>query len=300
MTADTSPQGPLLDRRVNAFRPDLADERLRGRVEAERFVAGTLHRIASASTPIRRAPRSDGPIDSEALHGEIVRVFEETMEGWAFVQLATDDYVGYVSSDALGAIDPAPTHRVSALRTFVYPEADLRKPPLGLLPFGATLALVGEAVTRGTPYRLLPGGMGAVVATHVAPVDAEPALDFVAVAERFLETPYLWGGRTSLGLDCSALVQLSLAAAGIKAPRDSDQQAASLGDVLADGLDGERQRGDLVFWPGHVGILADAETLLHASGYQMEVVAEPLYEAVARIAASAGLPTVVRRIGFEA
>ncbi len=300
MTADTSPQGPLLDRRVNAFRPDLADERLRGRVEAERFVAGTLRRIASASTPIRRAARSDGPIDSEALHGEIVRVFEETMEGWAFVQLATDDYVGYVSSDALGALEPAPTHRVSALRTFVYPEADLRKPPLGLLPFGASLVLAGEAVTRGTPYCLLPGGMGAVFATHVAPVDAEPALDFVAVAERFLETPYLWGGRTSLGLDCSALVQLSLAAAGIKAPRDSDQQAASLGDVLADGLDGERQRGDLVFWPGHVGILADAETLLHASGYQMEVVAEPLDEAVARIAASAGLPTVVRRIGFEA
>ena len=298
--SDATTPAAALDRRVNAFRPDLADARLEGLVDAERFVAGVDRRIAAASTPIRRAPRSDGGIDSEALHGEVVRVFEETMEGWAFVQLETDGYVGYVSSDALGPLEPAPTHRVTALRTFIYPEADLRKPPLGLLSFGATLALTGEAVTRGTPYRLLPHGMGAVVATHVAPIEAAPAVDFVAVAERFLETPYLWGGRTSLGLDCSALVQLSLAACGIKAPRDSDQQAAALGAVLPDGLQGERQRGDLVFWQGHVGILADRETLLHASGYEMQVVAEPLDEAVARIAASAGLPTVVRRIEFGA
>ncbi|SHG95367.1 SH3 domain-containing protein [Kaistia soli DSM 19436] len=289
----------LLDPRSHAFRPDLADARLQGRVEAQRFVEGTLRRITAASTPIRGAPRTDGGVASEALHGEVVRVFEETIEGWAFVQLETDGYVGYVASDALGAVDPGPTHRVTALRTFVYPEADLRRPPLGLLSFGSVLALGGEAVTRGTPYRLLKNGMGAVVATHVAPIDDAPALDFVSVAERFIETPYLWGGRTSLGLDCSALVQLSLAATGIKAPRDSDQQAASLGDVLSDGLLGTRLRGDLVFWKGHVGIVADPETLLHASGYQMEVVAEPLDEAVARIAASAGLPTVVRRIAFE-
>ncbi len=295
---DAAANAERLDPRSHAFRDDLADARLRGRVAAARFVEGIDRRIAAASTPIRRTPRFDAGVDSEALQGEVVRVFEETMEGWAFVQLETDGYVGYVSSDALGPLDPAPTHRVTSLRTFVYPEADLRKPPLGLLSFGANLALAGEAMTRGTPYRLLPHGMGAVVATHVAPVDAEPALDFVAVAERFLETPYLWGGRTSLGLDCSALVQLSLAACGVRVPRDSDQQAASLGQVLPEGLDGERQRGDLVFWKGHVGILADAETLLHASGYQMEVVAEPLDEALARIAASAGLPTVVRRIDF--
>lgn len=290
----------VLDRRLNAYRPDLADLRLKGQVTAERFVEGTLSRVTAASTPIRRAPRPDGPIDSEALLGEVVRVFEETMEGWAFVQLETDRYVGYVAADALGPLDPLPTHRVTALRTFVYPEADLRKPPLGALSFGAKLALGGVAVTRGTPYLLLPNGAGAVVETHVAPLDAPWALDFVAVAERFLETPYLWGGRTSLGLDCSALVQLSLAAAGIDAPRDSDLQAAMLGEALPDGLAGPRERGDLVFWPGHVGILADPETLLHASGYQMEVVAEPLDEAVARIALTAGPPTAVRRIRFEA
>ncbi|MBZ9938524.1 C40 family peptidase [Mesorhizobium sp. BR1-1-16] len=289
----------LLDPRSHAFRADLADARLKGRVEAERFVEGVLKRVTAASTPIRSAPRTDGGIASEALHGEVVRVFEDTIEGWAFLQLETDGYVGYVSSDALGPLDPAPTHRVTALRTFIYPQADLRRPPLGLLSFGSALALGGEAVTRGTPYRLLKNGMGAVVATHVAPIDDAPALDFVSVAERFIETPYLWGGRTSLGLDCSALVQLSLAAAGIKAPRDSDQQAAALGDVLPEGLAGTRLRGDLVFWPGHVGILADPETLLHASGYQMEVVAEPLDEAVARIAVTAGLPSVVRRIAFD-
>lgn len=294
MSSDT----PVLDRRSHAYRPDLADIRLEGRVEAARFVAGVPRRIAAASAPIRRAPRADAGIDSEVLQGEVVQVFEETIEGWAFVQLETDGYVGYVSSDALGRLDPEPTHRVTALRTFIYPEADLRKPPLGILSFGARLALGGEAVTRGMPYRLLAGGVGAVVATHVAPLDAEPALDFVAVAERFLETPYLWGGRTSLGLDCSALVQLSLAAAGVAAPRDSDQQALRLGRVLPEGLSGDRRRGDLVFWKGHVGMLADAETLLHASGHQMEVVAEPLDEAVERIARSADLPSVVRRIDF--
>lgn len=291
--------GAPLDRRIHAYRRDLADIRLKGLVDAERFVEGRPMRIASASTPIRRAARPDGDIDSEALHGEMVLVFEESAEGWAFIQLETDGYVGYVSSDALGPAEPAPTHRVTALRSFIYAEPDLRRPPQGFLSFGALLVLGGEAVTRGTPYRLLPHGVGAIVAAHVAPLGEALAHDFVAVAERFIETPYLWGGRSSLGLDCSALVQLSLAAAGIKAPRDSDQQAASLGDALPDGLHGERRRGDLVFWPGHVGILADEATLLHASGYQLEVVAEPLDEAVERIARLAGLPTVVRRIDFD-
>lgn len=298
MTATDAPAAP--DRRTHAYRPDIADMRLKGRVAADRFVEGRMMRIAAASTPMRRAPQPDAGIVSEALHGERVRVFEETVEGWAFVQLEADDYVGYVSSDVLGPADPAPTHRISALRSFIYPMADLKLPPIGFLSFGSALVLTDEVVTtRLTPYRLLPGGRGAVIAAHVQPADAPPAADFVAVAERFIETPYLWGGRTSLGLDCSALVQLSLAAAGIAAPRDSDQQQAALGDVVADGLDGERLRGDLVFWPGHVGILADPETLLHASGHQMEVVAEPLDEAVGRMARLGVLPSLVRRIDLD-
>lgn len=286
----------MLDRRIHAFRDDLADRRLEGRVEAERFADGQPMRIGAPSTPIRRQPRFDAPIDSEALKGEGVLVFEETIEGWAWIQLQTDGYVGYVSSDALVPVLPAPTHRLCVLRSFLYPAADMKLPPTGALSLGAQLSVVGEAETRGLRYLLLAEG-GALVARHAAPLDAVPEPDFVAVAERFLGVPYLWGGRTSLGLDCSALVQLSLAAAGIAAPRDSDQQAASVGISIGTNAAGSLQRGDLVCWKGHIGIVRDPQTLLHASGFHMQVVAEPLAEALARIAASAGPPTEIRRLG---
>lgn len=290
-------EAATLDRRINAFRPDLADRRLEGRVAAERYVDGRPMRVTVPSTPIRRAPHPGAAIDTEALMGEAVTVFEDTIEGWAWIQLQTEGYVGYVSSDALGPEGTAPTHAVTALRTFLYPGPDMKLPPLGALSIGARITISGEAETRGTLFGLLAGGGGAVVLRHVAPLDAPPEPDFVAVAERFLNVPYLWGGRTSLGVDCSGLVQLALAAAGHAVQRDTDQQAATIGASLGpDALDAPR-RGDLVFWKGHVGIIRDADTLLHASGYQMQVVAEPLRAALARIAASAGPPVAVRRIG---
>lgn len=284
-----------LDARINAYRPDLADSRLEGQVEASRFVAGELRRIAVPSTPIRREPRSDAMIDSEAVRGELVRAFEETAEGWAWVQAEADGYVGYVSSDALGPADPVPTHRVTALRTFVYPAADMKFPPVAALSIGSLLALGQEAETRGTRFRWLADFSGAVIERHVAALGDAYEPDFVAVAERFLETPYLWGGRTSLGLDCSGLVQLSLAATGVSVPRDTDQQARAIGSAVEDGLSGALRRGDLIFWKGHVGILRDPETLLHASGFQMAVVSEPLSTVLARYETGGYVVTAVRR-----
>jgi cell wall-associated NlpC family hydrolase len=286
-----------LDPRLNAFRPDLADARLAGQVEATRFVAGEHRRIIVPVAPIRHAPRADAAIDSEALQGETVRVFETTAEGWCWVQLEADGYVGFVAAEAIGPIAPEPTHRVTALRTFVYPAADMKLPPLATLAFGSRIALGEPAETRKTPYFWLADGSGAVVARHVAPVDAPPEADFVAVAARFLETPYLWGGRSAFGIDCSGLVQAALAATGRAAPRDSDQQAAALGAPVEGGVDADLARGDLVFWTGHVGILRDATTLLHASGHHMAVVAEPLDVAIARYAGLGVAPTGVRRLG---
>ncbi len=277
-----------LDPRLHAFRPDLADIRLKGAVEAARFVEGVPRRVVAAAAPIKRQPRPDASLESEALHGETFIVFEDLDEGWSWGQLETDSYVGYVPTDALSASAPAPTHRVTALRTFLYPGPDLKLPASTSLSLGARLALAGEAETRGTHYRLLTGGEGAVVAAHVVPVDAPPEGDFVAVAERFLATPYLWGGRTSIGLDCSGLVQLSLMAAGHGAPRDTDLQAATIGHAVADAAAALR-RGDLVFWPGHVGIMIDGEYMLHASGHQMAVVIEALADAIARIGAVTGV-----------
>ena len=280
-----------LEPRLHAWRPDLADARLKGQVPSSRYNEGTLKRLVAASAPLKSTPRSDAPFASELIRGEVVRIFEETIEGWAWGQNQTDGYVGYLPSDALGPLTPQPTHRVVALRTFIYPGPDMKLPPLAALSLGATVALAGEAETRGTLYRLLAGGEGAVGAVHVAPLAAPPEPDFVAVAERFRNVPYLWGGRTSLGLDCSALVQLSLMAAGVAVPRDTDMQAAAIGgEVPLDDL----RRGDLVFWPGHVAIARDAARLVHASGYHMAVVEEAAAEALKRIGAKSGPPTVRR------
>ncbi len=285
-----------LDPRLHAFRNDLADARLRGKVAAARFVEGARRRVVAGAAPLKRLPRADAGLESEVLRGETFMVFEEAAEGWSWGQLKTDSYVGYVPSEALAAEAPEPTHRVAALRTFVYPAADLKLPARGFLSLGASLALDGETETRGTLYRLLAGGEGAVVAMHVEPVDAPPAADFVAVAERLVNTPYLWGGRTSLGLDCSGLVQLCLMTAGKPCPRDTDLQQAMLGVLVEGGTAGQLHRGDLVFWPGHVGIMIDGEYMVHASGHHMTVVIEPLAEAVARIARAEASPASVRRM----
>lgn len=282
-----------LDPRLTPARPHVADLRLRDRVAAARYVAGTRRRVTVPSAPLRRAPAADAGLDTEALLGDAVDLYD-TADGFAFVQLARDGYVGYLPAESLGPADPEPTHRVTALRTFLYPEPDLKRPVLGHLSLGARLAATGEAGA----YLETPGGY--VFARHSAPVDArEP--DYAATAARLAGTPYLWGGRTSLGLDCSGLVQLCLDAAGLPCPRDADMQERALGQALT--FDPARpevaglRRGDFVFWRGHVGLMVDPETLIHANGHHMAVAAEPLAGAVARIAAhSFGAVTGIRRL----
>ena len=278
-----------LDRRLNAFRPDVADVRLKGQVAADRFVEGVPGRVVAPSAPLKPAPSPEASLDSELVRGEEVLVFDATGEGWSFVQSRVDGYVGYAPSDALGPVEPAPTHRVTALRTFIYPGPDMKLPAIAALSLGSTITLAGEAETRGTRFGLLTGGEGAVFLGHVDPIDAPPEPDFVAVAERFVGIPYLWGGRTSLGLDCSALVQVALRAAGTAVLRDTDMQRDTIGTALDPGAG--TARGDLVFWPGHVAVVLGDGRIVHASGRHMSVVTEPLAEALARI----GAPTVVRR-----
>lgn len=287
---------PPPDPRLNAYRDDLADQRLAGKVTAPRYVEGRAHRVIAPAAPLRRVPRLDAPFESEVLRGETFTVFADDAEGWSWGQLETDRYVGYVPSDALSVDTPVPTHRVAALRTFVYPGPELKAPPREALSFLAQVAVGGDTVTRGTEYCALSGEVGFVAKVHLVPLATPPESDFVAVAERFLHTPYLWGGRTSLGLDCSALVQLALLAAGHAAPRDTDLQAAMVGAPVEGGAEAALKRGDLVFWKGHVGIMIDGEYMIHASGGQMAVVIEPLKEAADRMAPTAGSPTGVRRL----
>jgi cell wall-associated NlpC family hydrolase len=265
------------DRRITPVRADLADEKLRGQVEAARFSAGTPQRVVSPFTALHRHPAPDAPVDTQAIWGESVTVYDEH-EGWAWVQLRDDGYVGYVRSADLGAPGAEPTHRVSAVRTFIYPGPNLKLPHDTWLSLNAKVAVTG---IEGDYARLATGGF--VYAPHLAALGTFEN-DYTAVAERLLHTPYLWGGKTSLGLDCSGLAQTALAAAGIPAPRDSDMQEQQLGTSVAvtPDLDGLR-RGDLVFWKGHVGLMLDATRLIHATGHTMTVTIEPLAVAEERI-----------------
>jgi cell wall-associated NlpC family hydrolase len=250
-------------------------------VEAARFVKGQVMRVTAPQAPMRRDPSHGARLDSEALRGELVTVFDTNAEGWAWAQLADDRYVGWIPRAALGTPAAEPTHKVSALRTFVFSEPDIKSPPLEALSFGARATVIGEAEDRNACYALI-APKGAVVVQHVAALDAFET-DWASVAERFLGVPYLWGGKTSLGMDCSGLVQVALGACGIRAPRDSDMQAAVIG-VPVNPDAGKLLRGDLVFWPGHVGIMGDATAMVHANAHQMAVVIEPLAVAVERFA----------------
>ncbi|GBD49949.1 C40 family peptidase [Methylopila sp. Yamaguchi] len=276
-----------LDRRLTPARPDVAAAHLKGRVEALRFVEGDRRRVAVGHAGLRRAPNPLASLETEALFGEEVVVYDE-LEGWAWVQLALDGYVGYMPAAALSAdLGPGATHRVAALRTLLFPEPSIKTPPADALSMGAKVS-VADLDGR---FAVLDTGAYAIAA-HLAPVDVFES-DPAAVAERFVGAPYLWGGRTSLGLDCSGLVQISLAACGIAAPRDADMQEGALGEAVA--LSDVR-RNDLLFWKGHVALVRDKDTIVHANGHAMAVTLEPLQAAIARIAAGGDPVTSIKRI----
>jgi len=272
----------MADKRLTPARPDLAAAHLKDKVQAERFVEGWQAGIAKGRVSLRVRPSEDAAQDSELLFGEQVTVYEEK-DGWAWVQSRNDLYVGYVRSDALGDTKTG-TLRVSALIAPVFSAAGLKTPVRDLLPMNAAVPVV----SREGDYVDI--GIGFVHQRHLTP-DAEK--DFVAVAERFLGAPYVWGGKTCAGLDCSGLIQTALQATGKTAPRDTDMMEKALGDAVALA---DIRRGDLFFWKGHMGVMLDENRLLHANAFHMAVAIEPLAEAMARIELIAGPVTSIKRL----
>ncbi len=279
-----------LDPRLNAYRADLADLRLEGQVEAERFVVGASARITVPVASLHRKPDHQSGVDTQALFGDEVIVFERE-RGWAWIQSAFDGYVGYVDETSLAMAQQNPTHMVTVPRTFAYPHAELKAPNLMALSMGSALTVTGFEEVRGTQYATLATG-GNVISRHIRPFE-EVSPDYVAICETLVGTPYLWGGTSAFGLDCSGLVQIAMRMTGQTAPRDTDMQAAELGSKIDPG-DGF-ERGDLVFWQGHVAVLRDHENIIHASGHTMLTSYEPLAEAIERIGYLYGEPTGYRR-----
>ena len=279
------------DPRLTPARADLAAKHLEGKVEAEHFVEGTLREVVDPIAPMRREPRPDAAQETQTLKGDRVTVYEMTEEGWCWGQLESDGYVGWIPANALSRPRTDATDKVAALSTLVFPAANIKMPPIEALPFGARVA-----IARIEEPFAVTANNGFIPVRHLAPIGTFEN-DYVAVAERFLGTPYLWGGKSHLGIDCSGLVQMAATACGIDCPRDSDMQQASLGEAVnLSGALSMPQRGDAVFWPGHVAIVRDRKTIIHANAHHMAVAIEPIEQAIARIKAAGSAVSAMRRV----
>jgi cell wall-associated NlpC family hydrolase len=261
-----------LDRRVHAVRGDLADFALAGVLFAPHYARAETMHVTAPGAFVRGKGAADASAVSQLLHGEAFHLLDVT-GGWAWGFCGHDGYVGYIERELLSIGSGAPNHRITALAAPVFARADIKSPVLDTLPCAALVSGNREGDFLST-------NSGFIHLRHVAAIDAHET-DWVAVAQRFLGQPYVWGGRGHGGLDCSGLVQVALGQCGRKVPRDTDLQRGGIGEPLAE--DVPLQRGDIIFFPGHVGIMADSTNMIHANAFHMATVIEPLADVVERL-----------------
>jgi cell wall-associated NlpC family hydrolase len=278
------------DPRLTPARPEVAAKYLEGKVKAARFVEGEVFEVAEGLAPVRRAPASDAELMTQAFLGERVTIYDRNGEGWAWGQLGSDGYVGWLPDSALARPAKPPTHKVTALTTLAFPGPSIKLPPVASLPMGARVSIAREDAT----FAVTPDGHH-LPRQHLGTLDAR-ASDFVTVAERFVGAPYLWGGKSAFGIDCSGLVQMSLTSAGTGCPRDSDMQCDGIGRELTAAESKHLKRGDLIFWKGHVAIVRDTETIVHANAHHMATVIENTKNAIARIKAAGSDVIAIKRL----
>lgn len=260
-------QNSNLDPRLTLARPDIAEVALKDELESGRYTTPKAQRVSVALADLKREPTSSAPLLTQAVMGEKVDVLLD-VDGWSFARLCGDGYVGYIKSSALTPHSPLPTHKVSVPMTHVYAKPDLKTAQPLPLPFLSQIAIGGAPTQNGF---VEVKGQGWVYNKHLVPLD-QALGDRVETALTFLHTPYLWGGRSCSGIDCSALVQLVLQAAGQACPRDTDLQNAQLGTLVSRHFDPALgKRGDLVFFPGHVGMLINSQSMIHANATRMKV-----------------------------
>ena len=287
------PEGDF-DPRITAHRGDLADVALAGKMFAPHYAAPMPMRCSAPKAMLRKQPGKDHEAISELLHGEDFQVLDIAGD-WAWGYCGHDHYVGYVPVHALQhqKKTPDPTHLIFARAALIFIEPDYKSGVMKRLPMGARIAC-GEASECGN---FLKTGKGFVHVRHIQPIGTKVVFDgsngTAALAEQLIGAPYLWGGRSGDGLDCSGLIQMILMLTGVAAPRDSDQQLAALGEDIAE--DEYLRRGDLVFFPNHVGLMIDKERIIHATSHLMQVGIEPLKDTVARFAKISDQPVLARK-----
>ena len=269
-----------LDPRTTAIRGDIVDIGLAGQISASRYTRPVTMACGMPWVPLRVAPGEVAIAVSELLYGETFSVFDEA-DGWCWGRTDHDRYLGWVPAASLVAHAGDRDLAIGCRFAPVFADTDIKSPVIATLPFGARLADSDGPLFIATGVG---GGPGYVHRRHVRHRhvrDAGPAADGVlAIARLFTGAPYVWGGRRPDGVDCSGLVQTALNAGGTACPRDSDQQVATVGSPIAFEA---REAGDLVFFPGHVGLLASRDRLFHANAHWMRTLEEPLADVVARL-----------------